>query len=241
MIADALPSEATAAIRLDNVSKVFHHGEPVTILDAISLNVSPGSYTALMGPSGAGKSTLLNIIGCLSQPTSGTVLLSGRDVTSVDEQTRTRIRRDEIGFVFQSFQLIPHQSALRNVAFPLVFAGVSRQARHKRARSLLERVGLEHRLDYPPEELSAGQRQRVAIARALANDPTILLADEPTGSLDQKTGERILDLLDEFHSEGQTVFVVTHDSAVAARADRVVRIQDGTINTTKEGVIDGRP
>jgi putative ABC transport system ATP-binding protein len=228
-------------VSLSDVHKMYRVGNPVTVLDGIDLTVRPGSYTAIMGPSGSGKSTLLNLMGCLDTPTSGTIELRGREVTGLSDDALAAIRRTEIGFVFQTFDLMPRLNAVENVELPMVFAGErSRAERNDRARSLLESVGLGDRIDHPPTELSGGQRQRVGIARALANDPKILLADEPTGSLDSRTGRSILDLFQDLNEEGRTVVVVTHERHVAAHADRIVHVLDGSIESI-EAVEDHAP
>ncbi|MFC7224540.1 ABC transporter ATP-binding protein [Halalkalicoccus sp. GCM10025322] len=229
--------DATAeavAVALEDVTRTYTIGEPINALDGVSLSIPRGSYTAIMGPSGSGKSTLMNLVGCLDRPTAGTVRIDGRDVTGLSDRERTALRGRSIGFVFQTFNLMPRLSALENVALPLVFQGTSRSERHERARSLLGRVGLEDRADHRPNQLSGGQRQRVAIARALANDPAMLLADEPTGNLDTETGARILGLFQQLHEEGHTVVMVTHERAVAEHAERIVRMIDGTVEGIEE-------
>ncbi|WP_323675234.1 ABC transporter ATP-binding protein [Halorubellus sp. PRR65] len=209
--------------------KTYQLGEPVHALDGVTVDVPRGSYTAVMGPSGSGKSTLMNLVGCLDTPTSGSVLVDGADVGAMNDRERTRLRGEQVGFVFQTFNLMPRLTAVENVALPLVFRGVSKDERHERAAAILERVGLGDRLEHAPNELSGGQRQRVAIARALVNDPAILLADEPTGNLDSETGANILDLFDELKAEGNTLVMVTHERDVAERADRIVHLLDGQI------------
>jgi putative ABC transport system ATP-binding protein len=222
------------AVALEDVTKTYTLGEPIDALDAISLSIPRGSYTSIMGPSGSGKSTLMNLIGCLDRPTSGTVRVDGRDVTDLSDRERTALRGRSIGFVFQTFTLMPRLSALENVALPLVFQGVHRSQRHERARSLLDRVGLADRADHRPNQLSGGQRQRVAIARALVADPSIVLADEPTGNLDTDTGARILELFGELHDEGHTVVMVTHERGVAEHAERIVQVLDGYVEGIEE-------
>jgi putative ABC transport system ATP-binding protein len=222
------------AVALRDVRKTYYLGEPVHALDGVTLSISRGSYTAVMGPSGSGKSTLLNLIGCLDTPTEGEVWVNDREVSALSQRARTRVRGQEVGFVFQTFNLMPKLTAAENVALPLVFAGVGRDERADRATDLLEQVGLGDRLDHQPNELSGGQRQRVAIARALANDPAILLADEPTGNLDQETGERIMGLFQRLHDEGNTILMVTHERPVAEHAQRVVHVLDGTIERIEE-------
>lgn len=223
-------------VSLDAVYKVYQVGAPVVVLDGVDLLIPEGSYTAIMGPSGSGKSTLLNLMGCLDTPTAGRVELDGRDVTGLADGELAAIRRTEVGFVFQTFDLMPRLSAIENVELPMVFAGTrTRSERRERARALLQSVGLGDRLNHEPPELSGGQRQRVGIARALANDPALLLADEPTGSLDSETGRSILDQFADLHREGRTLVVVTHERPVAERAERIVHVLDGTIESI-EGV-----
>jgi len=217
-------------IRLQNVSKRYClGGAEVHALRAVDLVFEPGEYAALLGPSGSGKSTLLHILGCLDRPTSGTYRLDDIDVGGLDINGLAEIRNGKIGFVFQSFQLMPRLSALENVGMPMLFAGVRAAERRERAATLLGRVGLAERVRHRPAELSGGQQQRVAIARALANRPSVLLADEPTGNLDSRSGQEIIRLLEELRDEGRTVIVVTHDEALARRARRVVRLLDGRV------------
>jgi putative ABC transport system ATP-binding protein len=224
----------TTAVWLSNVRKTYQVGEPVHALDGVTLEVPRGSYTAVMGPSGSGKSTLMNVIGCLDTPTEGEVFVNGEEVTAMSDRERTSIRGTEVGFVFQTFNLMPRMTAVENVALPLVFQGVGSDERRDRAAEILERVGLGDRLEHVPNELSGGQRQRVAIARALVNDPAIILADEPTGNLDTETGEQIMALFEELHAEGNTVMMVTHERTIAEHAERVVHIVDGTIESIEE-------
>ena len=226
------------AVTLTDVRKSYFLGEPVHALDGVNLSIPRGAYTAVMGPSGSGKSTLLNLIGCLDTPTEGRISINGRDVTDLSDKERTRVRGEEIGFVFQTFNLMPRLTARENVALPLVFRGVSRTDRRERADDLLYRVGLRGREEHRPNELSGGQRQRVAIARALANDPAIILADEPTGNLDSETGQQIMALFEELNDEGNTVLMVTHERHIAEHAERVVHILDGTVEQVEE--IDSR-
>jgi putative ABC transport system ATP-binding protein len=215
-------------IRLCNVSKSYHTGgSEVTALCQISLSFDPGDYVALLGPSGSGKSTLLHILGCLDRPTGGTYHLANVNVGALDVNQLAEIRNRKIGFVFQSFQLMPRLTALENVGLPMLFAGLRTAERRERAAALLARVGLAERSRHRPAELSGGQQQRVAIARALANQPSLLLADEPTGNLDSASGTEITRLLEELRDEGRTVIVVTHDQTLARRAHRVVRLLDG--------------
>jgi putative ABC transport system ATP-binding protein len=217
-------------IEARELTKVYGRGENrVEALTGMNMNVEPGEWIAIMGPSGSGKSTLLNLIGLLDRPTSGSYKLNGRDVSRLRGNELARARRDLIGFVFQSYNLLPRESALGNVELPMVYAGVGRKARRRRALGLLETVGLAERAHHRPPELSGGQMQRVAIARALVNGPALLLADEPTGNLDTVSGAEILDLFEELNASGVTVVVVTHDAEVAARTRRVVELRDGRI------------
>ncbi|WP_049972423.1 ABC transporter ATP-binding protein [Haladaptatus cibarius] len=222
------------AVTLTDVRKTYHLGEPVHALDGVTLSIPRGSYTAVMGPSGSGKSTLLNLIGCLDTPTEGTVHVNERKVTGLSDSERTDVRGEEIGFVFQTFNLMPRLTARENIALPLIFRGVSRSERTERADDLLYKVGLRGRGDHRPNELSGGQRQRVAIARALANDPAILLADEPTGNLDSETGQQIMGLFEELNDDGHTVLMVTHERDIAEHAERIVHILDGTVERVEE-------
>ena len=224
----------SAAVSLEAVTKTYMVGEPVHALDGVDLEIPRGSYVAVMGPSGSGKSTLMNVIGCLDTPTEGMVYLDGQEVTAMSDRERTRIRGEEVGFVFQTFNLMPRLTAVENVALPLVFRGIPVGERRERAAELLERVGLGDRLDHVPNMLSGGQRQRVAIARALVNDPALILADEPTGNLDTETGENIMTLFEELHAEGNTVVVVTHERPIAEHAERVVHLLDGEIERIEE-------
>jgi putative ABC transport system ATP-binding protein len=204
-------------------------GEAVHALRKVSLSLKEGEYLSVLGPSGSGKSTLMNIIGCLDTPTAGTYILRDRDVGELDEAELAALRNREIGFIFQNSQLLPRLSAQKNVELPLIYAGVSPRERHRRAREMLARVGLEDRMDHLPNQLSGGQQQRVAIARALVGNPSILLADEPTGALDQKTGRQIMALFRELNEEHRTIVMITHDMNIAANARRVVHIIDGQI------------
>jgi len=205
--------------------------ETIRALKSISIEISRGEYVAFMGPSGSGKSTLMNIIGCLDTPTKGEYWLSSNDVSDMTENELAEIRNKEIGFVFQTFNLLPRSSSLENVALPLVYAGLSKSARDEKAKQALENVGLGDRYKHKPNELSGGQRQRVAIARALVNDPSIILADEPTGNLDTKTSYDIMDLFDKLHEKGNTIIMVTHEEDIAQYAHRIIRLRDGLIES----------
>ena len=222
-------------LKLEHIYKDYIQGKlTVPVLKDVSLHVEEGEYVAIMGPSGSGKSTLLNIVGCLDRPTSGTYELAGEDVLSLNENKLADVRLNQIGFVFQNFQLLPRMTALDNVALPLVYAGVRKKARRERAREALIRVGLEERVSFTPTQLSGGQKQRVAIARAMVNKPKILLADEPTGALDSKSSAQVMDLFAQLNAEGVTVVMITHDPGIAGHAKRVVDIFDGEISERKE-------
>jgi putative ABC transport system ATP-binding protein len=203
--------------------------EEIHALRGVSIKIERGEYVAIMGPSGSGKSTLMNLIGCLDTPSKGSYLLNGKQVSQMDDNELARIRNEEIGFVFQTFNLLPRATALRNVELPLVYAGVPSKERELRARGALDKVELSSRMSHRPNELSGGQRQRVAIARALVNNPSILLADEPTGNLDSKTGVEIMALFERLHSAGNTIVLVTHEPEVAAYAHRAIHIRDGQV------------
>lgn len=205
----------------------------VPVLKNVNLKVSEKEYLAVMGPSGSGKSTLMNIIGCLDRATSGTYLLEGEDISVLSEKQLSDIRLNKIGFVFQTFQLLPQETALDNVALPLIYAGVSKQERNERAFESLKRVGLEDRTTFLPTQLSGGQKQRVAIARAMINSPSILLADEPTGALDQASGKQVMELFQKLNDEGTTIVMITHDATVASYARRMVKIIDGELFNDK--------
>lgn len=203
----------------------------VKVLKGIDLEIMPNEYVALMGPSGSGKSTLMNLLGCLDTPTSGEYWLNGKDVSKMTDNDLAEVRNTEIGFVFQTFNLLPRSTALENVALPLVYAGQSSSDRNKRAEDVLESVGLGDRMDHRPNQLSGGQRQRVAVARALVNKPSIILADEPTGNLDSKTSVEIMKLFGEIHAQGNTVILVTHEEDIAQHAHRIIRLRDGQIES----------
>ncbi len=214
---------------LDIGRKYVIGAETIHALKSVSLTIEKGEFVALMGPSGSGKSTLMNILGCLDTPTKGTYILNGNQVSEMSDSELAEIRNKEIGFVFQTFNLLPRSSSLENVALPLVYAGVGRAQREDRAQKTLESVGLGNRVHHKPNELSGGQRQRVAVARALVNNPSIILADEPTGNLDTKTSVEIMGLLEEIHSKGNTLILVTHEEDIAQHAHRIVRMRDGLI------------
>ena len=219
-----------ALIETRDLWKTYVMGEEeIHALRGVSIQIERGEYVAIMGPSGSGKSTLMNLIGCLDTPTKGSYLLNDKEVASMNDDELARIRNEEIGFVFQTFNLLPRATALQNVELPLVYAGVSGRARREKAGLALERVGLGNRVDHRPNELSGGQRQRVAIARALVNEPSILLADEPTGNLDSSTSADVMRVFDRLHAQGQTIVVVTHEADIAAHAARVVTLRDGQI------------
>ena len=222
-------------LKLEHIYKDYIQGKlTVPVLKDVSLHVEEGEYVAIMGPSGSGQSTLMTIVGCLDRPTSGTYELAGEDVLSLNENKLADVRLNQIGFVFQNFQLLPRMTALDNVALPLVYAGVRKKARRERAREALIRVGLEERVSFTPTQLSGGQKQRVAIARAMVNKPKILLADEPTGALDSKSSAQVMDLFAQLNAEGVTVVMITHDPGIAGHAKRVVDIFDGEISERKE-------
>ena len=225
-----------AILQLRGITRDFKLGsQTVHVLKGIDLDIGKNEYVALMGPSGSGKSTLMNLLGCLDTPTSGSYELNGTDVSSLNDNALAEIRNSEIGFVFQTFNLLPRSTALENVALPLVYAGLSKEERLARAAEVLDQVGLSDRMDHRPNQLSGGQRQRVAVARALVNRPALILADEPTGNLDSKTSLEIMKLFDEIQSAGNTVILVTHEEDIAQYAKRVIRLVDGNIHsdTTK--------
>ncbi|WP_246579077.1 ABC transporter ATP-binding protein [Alkaliphilus flagellatus] len=217
-------------LSMNNIVKTYQMGdEEQIILKGINLKVDKGQFISILGPSGSGKSTMMNIIGCLDTPTSGEYILSNRKIAELDEAELAHIRSKEIGFIFQSFQLLPRLTAIQNVELSLIYAGVKPLERRKKAQKMLERVGLEEKMYHYPNQLSGGQQQRVAIARALSTDPTILLADEPTGALDQKTGHQVMELFRELHEEGRTIIMITHDINIAKHASRIVNILDGNL------------
>jgi len=220
----------TPIIDIKGITRDFQLGiETVNVLKGIDLFINKGEYVALMGPSGSGKSTLMNILGCLDTPTSGSYILNGKQVSEMHDDELAEIRNKEIGFVFQTFNLMPRTTALDNVALPMVYAGFSKEERNKRATEVLTQVGLADRMDHKPNQLSGGQRQRVAVGRALVNKPSIILADEPTGNLDSKTSVEIMKLFGEIHANGNTVILVTHEEDIAAHAHRIIRLRDGII------------
>lgn len=221
-------------IHLEDIRKSYFMGkQAVTVLKGISLNIQKNEYVALMGPSGSGKSTLMNILGCLDSPTGGSYILNGHDVSKMVDDALADVRNKEIGFVFQQFNLLPRLTALENVALPLVYAGMAKKLRTEVAMDVIKKVGLEDRSHHKPNELSGGQCQRVAIARALVNNPSLILADEPTGNLDSKTSVEIMEIFNKIHDGGNTVVLVTHEEEIANYAKRVVRLRDGVIETDK--------
>ncbi len=224
-----------AVIQLRDLMKIYQMGtQEVRALNGVSFDVLENEYIAIMGPSGSGKSTLMNLIGCLDTPSSGTYILNDQDVSELEDAELAEVRNREIGFVFQTFNLLPRTDCLSNVELPLIYSGVKTAERHRRATETLQRVGLGDRIDHRPNELSGGQRQRVAIARALVNNPSILLADEPTGNLDTATGEEIMMLFEELYRMGNTILVVTHENEIADHARRIIRLRDGVIESDKK-------
>jgi len=221
-------------LTMQNICKSYYmNEEELEVLHNINLTIQTGEFLSILGPSGSGKSTMMNIIGCLDVPSSGNYLLSGNDINDLDEISLAKVRNKEIGFVFQSFQLLPRMSALQNVELPLIYSGLSASERQKRAKAILDRVGLSDKMRNLPNQLSGGQQQRVAIARALVTEPSILLADEPTGALDQKTGAQVMNLFEEINKDGRTIIMITHDKHIASHAKRIVNILDGYL--TEEG------
>ena len=223
---------ANSLINIKQLKRDFQLGnETINVLKGIDLQINKGEYVALMGPSGSGKSTLMNLLGCLDTPTSGPYILNGNDVSKMHDDDLAEIRNKEIGFVFQTFNLLPRTTALDNVALPMIYAGFSKTERNERATEVLNQVNLSDRMDHQPNQLSGGQRQRVAIARALVNKPSIILADEPTGNLDSKTSVEIMNLFNDIHKNGNTVIVVTHEEDIAKYAHRIIRLRDGMIES----------
>ena len=227
-------------IEIKNLYKTYKNGEmDVPVLHDVSLSVDQGEFVSIMGPSGSGKSTLMNIIGCLDRPTSGTYLFNGEDVASMSDDQLSDLRNRGVGFVFQQFNLLPRETAVENVALPLIYANVPAKEREKRARAALERVNLSDRADFLPTQLSGGQKQRVAVARALVNNPSILLADEPTGALDSKSGEQLMELFCELNAQGTTIVMITHERGVASYAQRVLLMNDGVLTASSKEELGG--
>ena len=228
---------AQTIIETNDISRIYRMGgETIKALDSISITINKGEYVAFMGPSGSGKSTLMNIVGCLDTPSNGTYILNGKDVSNMTDNELAEVRNKEIGFVFQTFNLLPRSSALENVALPLVYAGYKKSQREEMAMAALESVKLGDRAKHKPNELSGGQRQRVAIARALINNPSIILADEPTGNLDSKTSYEIMELFEALYAKGNTIIMVTHEEDIAKYAHRIVRLRDGLIESDVENM-----
>ena len=226
-------------ISIRNITRNFHLGnEVVKVLKGIDLEIERGEYVAIMGPSGSGKSTLMNLLGCLDTPTGGQYVLNGKDVSQMTDDELAEVRNKEIGFVFQTFNLLPRTTALDNVALPMIYAGATKAERKTRAEQVLSDVGLADRMDHKPNQLSGGQRQRGAVGRALVNHPSIILADEPTGNLDSKTSVEIMNLFDEIHSNGNTVILVTHEEEIAEHAHRIIRLRDGIIESDEKKAAD---
>jgi len=220
----------TNVVELLDIEKVYRIGDSdIPILKGINLDIKQGEFIALMGPSGSGKSTLMNIVGCLDRPTKGKFMLLGQEISKLPDEELAKVRRDELGFIFQTFNLIGRISVLKNVEVPMVLAEVPRDERKARALDLLKAVGLSHRIEFSPIRISGGERQRVAIARALANDPKIIIADEPTGNLDLKSSQEVMGIMDRLHAEGRTIIMVTHNPEVTVNCDRVIRLRDGRI------------
>jgi len=235
---DVTQPRGPLVIDIENITKDYVMGEEIVrALRGVSLQIHHNEYVAIMGPSGSGKSTLMNMFGCLDTPTSGRYEFSGKNVAAMDDDELAAIRNREIGFVFQTFNLLPRSTSLRNVELPLIYAGMDPEAREERATQALVDVGLGDRIHHKPNELSGGQRQRVAIARALVNNPSIILADEPTGNLDSKTGQEIMALLEDLYSRGNTIILVTHERDIAAHARRTVHLRDGIIESDEVGVM----
>ncbi len=227
-----MSQEGTEIIKLEDIRREYQMGEEtINALDGVSLSIYRNDYVAIMGPSGSGKSTLMNILGCLDTPSAGEYTLNGTQVSQMDDNELAAVRNKEIGFVFQTFNLLPRSTALENVALPLIYAGKGRSERNTIAGKVLTQVGLGDRLSHKPNELSGGQRQRVAVARALVNDPSIILADEPTGNLDTKTSYEIMGLFADLHEQGNTIILVTHEEDIAAYAHKVIRLRDGLVET----------
>jgi len=238
MNADSVRPTGPMVIDIENITKDYVMGEEIVrALRGVSLQIRRNEYLAVMGPSGSGKSTLMNMLGCLDTPTSGRYEFNGRNVADMDDDELAAIRNREIGFVFQTFNLLPRANSLRNVELPLIYAGMDPEARQERATQALTDVGLGDRIQHKPNELSGGQRQRVAIARALVNNPSIILADEPTGNLDSKTGEEIMALLEDLYQRGHTIILVTHERDIAAHARRTIHLRDGVIEMDHAGFI----
>ena len=235
---DVTRSRGPIVIDIENITKDYIMGEEVVhALSGVSLQIHSNEYVAIMGPSGSGKSTLMNMFGCLDTPTSGCYEFNGKNVAAMDDDELAAIRNREIGFVFQTFNLLPRSTSLRNVELPLIYAGMDPETREERATQALVDVGLGDRIHHKPNELSGGQRQRVAIARALVNDPSIILADEPTGNLDSKTGEEIMALFEDLYQRGHTIILVTHEADIARHARRTVHLRDGLIESDEVGVM----